>query len=288
MENMVKGRFRSSLVLTLAGLHVAAIVGVFLYPPWQVSPSVLVAAVAFYVVRSLGITIMHHRCWTHGSFRCGYWTQMFWAFCAALAFEGPGMIPKERQADSHSRGWVADHRQHHAFTDDVWDPHTPKLFGFWWAHLGWLVYETRWPDTYNPVDPLQDDPVALWQYRSFLPIAVGVGFLLPTLIWGPAGLVWCGFAGVVAHLNSAWTVNSVCHLWGRRPRTISGGEYTADQSRNNRWVALVTMGEGNHGNHHVKQNSAQLGERWYDFDLGWLVIRFMGYTGLAWRITARS
>ncbi len=284
MENVAKGPFRMGLALTLLGLHLGALIGVVYCPPWQAGWAVMLWALLWYVLRSLGITIMHHRYWTHGSFKCHALVRWFWMIPATVAFEGPAWGPEDLEHGNYSIGWVENHRQHHAFTEKQGDPHTPKLFGFWWAHWKWLLYQTLLPRGYHPADTLKSDPVARWQYRLYLPIAIGLGFLLPLFVWGVPGLVWCGFVGVVAHLHSAWSVNSIGHTYGRRPRNQDGSVYTDNEARNNRPLALVTSGEGNHGNHHVKPTSAQLGEHWYDGDLGYLIIWLMKCMGLTWNV----
>lgn len=285
MENVAKGPFRWGLAWTLLGVHLGALFGVIYCPPSKAGWAVMLWAFAWYEARSLGITILYHRYWTHGAFKCHAPVRWFWMIPATVAFEGPAWGPRDWDNSSYSIGWVVNHRQHHAFTEQQGDPHTPKLFGFWWAHMRWLLFQTLLPDGYHPVDTLWNDPVAHWQRRLYLPISIGLGFLLPLYLWGAPGLIWCGFVGVVAHLHSAWAVNSVGHMFGRRPRNRDGSLYTDNEARNNRPLAVLSSGEGNHGNHHVKPTSAQLGEHWYDFDVGWWVILLMQRMGLVWGVT---
>ena len=261
MDNPAKGRFRPGIGLVIVLLHAIAITAVFIIQ--DVSGMALVVAGILYAISSLGITVGYHRYFTHGAFQCGEGVKYVLAFAGALAAEGP--LDK----------WCSDHRQHHRFTDGEYDPHSPYAYrqplGFLWAHVGWLFWETARPDSYHPSTPAQDEAVVAWQARWYWYIVV-LGFLIPALLAGWTGLLLAGFIRIVAHLHVTWMVNSVCHMWGARPMGLDGVVWKNDKSRNNLLVAMLSMGEGWHGNHHVKPNSAELGYRWYQWDPGkWLI-----------------
>lgn len=268
MIKPVKGPFRPLLLLGLVIVHGGALYGA--REIWRTGAplAVWLGALAWYCMRSLGVTMGYHRFWTHGSYRCGPVTQWILAVWGAMAFEGSIL------------NWRHNHRQHHAFTDKVGDPHSPRM-GFWWAHVTWLLWETVVPAGFNPGDD-DNNWVVKWQHRLSWPFAIGLGFLLPLWLWGWPGLWLCGFIAVTLHWHATWLVNSACHRWGTRPLTLDGGGVaTADDSRNNIAVALVTMGEGWHGNHHVKQNSAHLGRVWWHWDPGFWCIKLLERIGLA-------
>ncbi|MBP6886359.1 MAG: fatty acid desaturase [Candidatus Pacebacteria bacterium] len=273
--NLVQGAFRRELVGVLAMLHFLAAYGVWWCSTWGVPATAWVLAVVLYCVSSLGITVGYHRYFTHGAFWCVREVKYALAIAGALAGEGP-----------LSR-WCADHRQHHRFTDGDFDPHSPwssragegfkqSVLGFLWAHVGWICWETKRPDGFHPGVPVHDAAVVAWQERYYWHI-VAAGFLVPFLLAGWAGFFLAGCIRMVAHFHATWMVNSVCHLWGSHPLGPDGDVWKRDKSRNNVFVALVTMGEGWHGNHHVQPHAAQLGYRWYHWDPGkWLIHLFEG------------
>lgn len=264
--NPAKGRFRSGLVVAITLVHLVALYGVWWCLTWGVSATAMALAATLYIAGSLGITVGYHRYFTHGSFRCRRPFQYVMATAGALAVEGP------------LGQWCPDHRQHHRFTDTGGDPHSPWTYrqplGFLWAHIGWLFWATERPAGYNPATPPHLKEVFDWQHRYFWHIVLA-GFIVPFMVAGWCGLFLAGFIRVVVHWHVTWAVNSVCHLWGARPIGPDGEIWRADQSRNNLLVAILGMGEGYHGNHHVRQNSAELGYRWYDFDPGKWFIRLM-------------
>jgi stearoyl-CoA desaturase (delta-9 desaturase) len=274
MEKGARGRFRWGLFGGLIGMHLASFGGAYYWPVGSVSWVVLAAALAVYVISSLGISVGYHRYFTHGSFKCPEWVKYMLAAMGALA--GEGTLAE----------WVRNHRQHHAYTEKDGDPHSPWRYrqplGFVWAHLGWLLWETVPPKDYHPIELVRDRAVIRWQERWYWSMVVA-GFVVPLLLWGWSGLVWVGFVRTLAHLHVTWCVNSVCHLWGTRPWALNGAPWTNDQSRNNAMVALFTSGEGWHGNHHVKQNAADLGrDHWWD--PGWWFISSLSRLGLAWNV----
>jgi stearoyl-CoA desaturase (Delta-9 desaturase) len=278
MKYGVRGPFRPGILFGLIVLHAGAVYGT--WSLWHfhtpISLELWLAALAYYAIRGLGITVGYHRYWTHNSFECAPWVQCILAGAGAIALEGPLAIPPERQQAAGSVGWVGDHRQHHAYTEHEGDPHSPWRYpqplGFLWAHIGWLLWQTNPPAGYRKPNYLSLNPIIRGQYRLYWPIAIGLGFVLPLAAWGLPGLWLCGFIGVVVFHHVTWAVNSVAHLWGTRPRDSRGRFFNQDQSRNNVLVALLGFGEGWHGNHHRQPNSAELGYRWYQYDPGkWLI-----------------
>jgi stearoyl-CoA desaturase (delta-9 desaturase) len=187
--------------------------------------------------------------------------------------------------------WVATHRRHHQHSDVVGDPHSPHghgsgvgglTAGFWHAHLGWMF---RGADAMavRSLPDLSRDPVARFVHRGFAWWAL-LGLLLPAFLGGVitwtwlgalTGFLWGGLARVFMAHHATWSVNSICHIWGHRAYP------TPDQSRNNAAVALVSLGEGWHNNHHAHPQSARHGLRWFQIDPTWMLIRGLSYVRLA-------
>jgi len=178
-------------------------------------------------------------------------------------------------------GWVSDHRNHHAHSDEEFDTHSP-LQGFFWAHMYWwmMVYDenrhtTEYLQKWAP--DLYKDPVHRWleKYHFIFPLLL---FATLYLVGGISWLVWGGFVRSIFVLHSTWLVNSASHIWGYRSQT------TRDKSTNLWWVALLTYGEGWHNNHHAFQTSARHGMRWWEIDLTYSAIQLMKLCRIAYNI----
>jgi fatty-acid desaturase len=223
-----------------------------------------------WVTGGIGICLTYHRLLTHRSFavRPG-WLEYVLTAVGACASEG-GPI-----------GWVADHRKHHAHSDEEDDTHTP-LRGFFWAHMYWWMkvgeHSEHTPEFYQKWCPdLNKDPVQRWldRYHFVFPLLLFAGLYAAG---GMSWLVWGGFVRTVFVLHSTWLVNSASHVWGYRTHP------TRDRSTNLWWVALLTYGEGWHNNHHAHQTSARHGLRWWEVDMTYLAIEAMKLCRIAYNI----
>ncbi len=244
----------------LAIAHVGTIAALFFWS-W---PALICALVLYWVGGSLGIGMGFHRLLTHRGYRVPKLVEYFLVTCGTLALEG-GPIQ-----------WVVTHRIHHAHTDRVGDPHTPRDGG-WWAHIGWILrgiqdYDQAAIERYAP--DLAKVRYYRWLNRYYyVPlIVVSVGLLL---FGGWSVLFWGLFLRVTLALHATWLVNSATHMWGRRRFD------TGEDSRNSWWVALLTFGEGWHNNHHAHPTSARHGLKWYEIDFNWWGIRVLQFVGLA-------
>jgi stearoyl-CoA desaturase (delta-9 desaturase) len=179
--------------------------------------------------------------------------------------------------------WVATHRRHHAYSDSEGDPHSPRS-GFWWAHMLWWMHydpvlgdpKERWKN----VKDLTRDPVHrfLERYQLLLPLTLAATLFVVGQVWGGVGLswlVWGLFVRATLVYHATWLVNSANHLWGYR------SYQTRDRSTNLWWVALLSLGEGWHNNHHAFQRSARHGLCWWEVDVTYLLIRLLGWLHLA-------
>ena len=217
---------------------------------------------AMYAISALGITIGFHRMLTHRGFDAPAPVRFAFLAAGSMALEGPAVE------------WAATHVKHHAKADQEGDPHSP-LEGFWHAHFGWLVRDRFvrsgvWakPFEHDRVAHLVDRTFPLWAVLSFaLPGLVGYAWNGWSGFW--SGLLWGGLVRVALVHHVTWSVNSVCHTFGRRPFA------TKDASRNNWLVGLLAFGEGWHNNHHAAPRSAVHGFEWWQFDLSGYIIRAM-------------
>ena len=237
-----------------------------------------------YVLVGLGVTVGFHRMLTHRAFETKPWLRATFAILGSMSVQG---------AVIH---WVADHRRHHAFTDEEGDPHSPHthpgeglravVAGLWHSHMGWLFDGERTSARRFAPD-LKKDPVIRWVDKLFpvwallglaIPFAAGFAISGGSLFAGFTAFVWAGLARVFLLHHATWSVNSICHMYGNRPFA------TKDESRDNWLVALVSFGEGWHHSHHAFPTSARHGLKRFQFDPSYLVIRTLERIGLVWNV----
>ncbi len=258
---------------------------------WQygwVSPFFVGMLVVGWLITGLGITIGFHRMLTHRSFDTYDWHRLFWAGVGSLAIEGPPLA------------WCAVHRQHHQHSDHEGDPHSPHLHGdglwagikgFWHAHTGWL-FGRSWDDEmiakYVPdlkrikgMDAISKQYV--WWIVASLALPAIIGGLA-TMSWFGAflGFLWGGLARIFLTHHVTWSVNSICHIFGRRDF------HSDDDSRNNLIFGILSHGEGWHNNHHAFPTSARHGLKWWQWDTSWMIIKLMSMVGLVWNVRTPS
>jgi stearoyl-CoA desaturase (delta-9 desaturase) len=253
-----------------------------------VGPLDLVLLLAIYAVSTIGITVGYHRLLTHRAFATHKWLEYAYAIAGSLAVEGPVI------------GWVSDHRKHHAHADEEGDPHSPHvdldgetpgaLRGLWHAHVGWLFDHATAQDAEKYAPDLLEDRGMRLIHRLF-PLWVTLGLVAPaaigylvggTLTAAITAFFWAGLIRVFMVHHLTFSINSICHFFGRRRFP------TDDRSTNVFWLALPTMGEAWHHNHHAFPRSAMHGLRWWEIDIGGLVIRAMKRLGLAWNVVLIS
>jgi stearoyl-CoA desaturase (Delta-9 desaturase) len=237
-----------------------------------------------YVATGLGITVGFHRYLTHRSFKTGRALRAVFAVLGSAAIEGPVI------------SWVADHRKHHRFSDREGDPHSPHvghgggwkgaLSGLVHAHLGWLFIHTERGARRRYAPDLVKDPVIRFVDRTFVIWALSgfaMSFLLGwaiggTLLAALTGMLWGGGVRMLVVHHVTYSINSLCHFFGRRRFT------TSDHSRNLLWLAIPSFGESWHNNHHAFPTSAFHGLRRWEIDPSALVIRALEGAGLVWDV----
>lgn len=219
--------------------------------------------VGLYVVRMFGLTAGYHRYLAHRTFKTGRAFQFILALLGTLAVQkGP-------------LWWAAHHRQHHKYTDQPGDVHSPVQDGFWWSHIGWVV-STRYDRTdWNAIKDFAVYPELRWLNRWHVvpPVALAV---LCFLLLGWQGLVWGFFISTVLLYHGTFAVNSFAHMFGSRRYA------TSDDSRNNFWIALITGGEGWHNNHHHYMSSVKQGFYWWEIDFSYYVLWTLSKFGIVW------
>jgi stearoyl-CoA desaturase (Delta-9 desaturase) len=237
-----------------------------------------------YGLSVVGITVGFHRLLTHRAFATFKPIEYAFAVMGSLAVEGPVI------------GWVTDHRRHHAHSDEEGDPHSPHvdphgetpgpLRGLWHAHLGWLFDHptAEGAERFAP-DLLEDRGMRAINRLFGLIVVLGLAFPFAVgwlvsgeLLGGVTAFFWAGLVRVFLVHHVTFSINSICHFFGRRRFE------TEDESRNVFWLAIPSFGESWHHNHHAFPRSALHGLRWWEVDLGGLVIRAMKRLGLAWNV----
>jgi stearoyl-CoA desaturase (delta-9 desaturase) len=243
---------------------------------------------AAYAITGLGVTVGFHRLLTHRSFKTSAALRGVMAAIGSAAIEGPVI------------SWVADHRKHHAFADEQGDPHSPHvghgvgwrgaLRGLFHAHMGWLFIHSERGSKQRFAPDLVKDRVVRAIDRTFLlwallglAVPFAAGYMLGgTLVAGLTALLWGGAVRVFLVHHVTYSVNSVCHVFGRRRFA------TDDESRNVFWLALPTMGEAWHNNHHAFPTSAAHGLGRWELDPSAAVIRALERLGLVWDVVRVS
>ena len=273
----------------VTGLPFAGI-GLVVWQAWNQSlrwSDVIVFAI-MYAATGLGVTVGFHRYLTHRSFKTSKPIRMVLAILGSAAIEGP------------VTAWVADHRKHHAFADQEGDPHSPHvghgggwrgaLKGLLHAHVGWLFLHTQRGAKRRYAPDLMDDPTISFVDRTFVFWALG-GLALPFVLGlaiggslhaGLTALLWGGLMRVLVLHHVTYSINSLCHFFGRRSYA------TGDESRNLAWLAPLSLGEAWHNNHHAFPTSAAHGLRRTQLDPSALVIRGLERLGLVWDVVRIS
>jgi stearoyl-CoA desaturase (Delta-9 desaturase) len=241
-----------------------------------VSTFAVAVAVGLYVLRMFAITAFYHRYFSHRSFSTSRPAQFAFALLGASAVQrGPIW-------------WASHHRHHHRHSDRPVDSHSPRQHGFLWSHVGWFLATENFPAKPSLVPDLVRYPELRWldRYDAAVPAALAV--MLYALgagleHWAPALgtsgaqlLVWGFCISTVAVYHVTFTINSLAHRYGSRRYA------TRDDSRNNPWLAMLTLGEGWHNNHHHYPSAARQGFYWWEFDASYYALRLLAALGVVW------
>ena len=263
-------------VLWFAGIHLSCLAVIWV----GVSPVAVLVGVLLYYARMFGLSAGFHRLLAHRAYDA---TPAFRTFIATL---GTAAIQKG------PLWWASVHRHHHRYSDQPEDAHSPIQGGFWWSHIGWILAPRHSStDVARIPDLIKHRDLRFLERYYLLP-----GIVLGALTWalgawlgsafpslgtsGPQMFVWGMLVSTTVLYHGTWSVNSIVHLWGARPY------HTTDYSRNNGLVALWTMGEGWHNNHHRYAASERQGFRWYQLDMSHMLLRAFSWVGLVSKLRA--
>ena len=218
---------------------------------------------ALYVIRMFGITAGFHRYFSHRSFKTSRGFQFL------LAFLG------QSSAQRGVLWWASKHRQHHKYSDTEQDIHSPVQHGFWFSHVVWIFSKRGLTEDYSSIKDFQKYPelALLEKWERFPP------FVLAVLVWAVAG--WSGlivgfFVSTVLLFHGTFTINSLSHVFGKQPYV------TGDHSRNNLFLAIITLGEGWHNNHHHFPSSTAQGFHWWQIDVTYYILKALSIFRIVW------
>ena len=245
--------------------------------------SALAVMLVMYLLTCLGVTLGFHRLLTHRSFQTYKWLQYGVAAIGSMSVQGPVM------------SWVADHRKHHAHTDQDGDPHSPHghgsgvrgaVAGLWYAHMGWLFERSGQAEHSRYARDLYEDKGMRFIHRTFglwVFLGIAIPFAIGYAVGGTLGIalevaLWAGPVRIFLLHHVTWSINSVCHFFGTRRFAVD------DHSTNVFWLAPLSMGEAWHHNHHTFPRSAVHGLKWWEVDPSAMIIRAMKRLKLAWNV----
>lgn len=223
--------------------------------------------IGMHIVTGLGITAGYHRCFSHRSHKAHPILQAIYLLLGAMVFQ-------------HSlRSWARNHRLHHMYSDTDKDPHNINE-GFFWAHLGWIIYRSDWENDYSNIKDLDSNKLVQWQDRYYWPIAIGLSLLVPVLYGLLAGdffgaIVYGGILRITFQEHCIFAINSFAHTFGRQKYSLKC------EARDSTILALLGNGEGFHSFHHRFANDYRNGWRWYQWDPSKWLIKACSFIGLA-------
>lgn len=272
MTESASGSLDWGMILLFSTMTAVTLIGVPLFAYFHDYTALdWILLAVLYIMTGMGITVGYHRMLSHRSFECRPSVKVCLLILGGWALQNSALR------------WCADHIRHHARTDSDEDPYNAQR-GFWHSHCGWLFVET--PHRLEKYESrLRKDPLIMWQHRYYVPIAL-TGLLVPFLAgWISGGWVsglgcflLAGMLRTVLVLNSTFTINSLCHLWGSQPHG------TQDSSRDNWLISFVSFGEGYHNYHHTYSRDYRNGPEWYNFDPSKWLIYVLSHLGLAYNL----
>ena len=246
-------------IIPFIAVHVVCLAVFFVDFRW----AFVFLCLALYAVRMFFVTAGYHRYFSHRSFKTSRVFQFILAFMAMSSAQ-KGVL-----------WWAAHHRWHHRYSDTEEDLHSPARFGFWWSHVGWILSDSYERTELQLIRDFAKYPELCWLDRNHWvpPTTLAVSLFL---LGGWGALVWGFFLSTVLLWHGSFTVNSLAHLFGRRRYA------TTDTSRNNWWLALITLGEGWHNNHHFYMASVRQGFFWWELDVTFYVLKVLSWVRIVW------
>jgi stearoyl-CoA desaturase (delta-9 desaturase) len=240
-------------------VHLACVAAIWTGITWQ---SIAICAVLYWA-RIFAIGAGYHRYFSHRS------------YSTSRAFQLILALGSQSTAQKSVLWWTAQHRHHHLHSDTELDLHSPRHRGFWYSHVGWIFARRQYSLDLTKVADFARFPELVWLHRYEL-VPATVLAVTCYLLAGWSGLIVGFFWSTVLVFHATFCINSLAHVHGRK-RYVTG-----DDSRNNWFLALFTMGEGWHNNHHACQSSVRQGFRWWEFDCTYYLLKLLSWTGLVW------
>jgi stearoyl-CoA desaturase (delta-9 desaturase) len=236
----------------------AAVIAVFFVP---FSWAMVALCLGGYLVRMFAITAGYHRYFSHRAYKMNRVAQFVMAWVGSMSVQ-KGVL-----------WWAANHRHHHRFSDQKQDIHSPRHSGFWWSHLGWILSDQHDKTQWELIPDLAKYPELKWLNRWHLVPVVTYALGL-FILGGWSALVWGFVVSTVLLWHGVFTINSLSHVFGTRRYQ------TTDDSRNNPLLALITLGEGWHNNHHTYMSSANQGFFWWEYDFSYYGLKALSWIGV--------
>ena len=256
--------------LSLVVLHLGCLGVIWVGWSWFA----ITIAMALYFIRMFSVTAFLHRYFSHRSFKTSRFMQFIFAVMASTALQRGALW------------WASHHRKHHQQSDGKDDVHSPNAKGFVWSHIGWLTSSKNFATDYTVIKDFAKFPelVFLNRYNKLVPVLMALGLYFlgawaasewPILqTSGTQVLIWGFFISTTVLFHGTSTINSLAHIFGNQRFK------TGDQSRNNFWLTLITLGEGWHNNHHHYMYSARQGFYWWEIDPTYYGLKVMSWLGI--------
>lgn len=267
-EQSVPVNWPAALMLTLTPIAALILVPLYLWHYGGFSTAAWVSFFVLWAYSGLSITVGYHRLWAHRTYEANWFVRLFWLIGGTFAIQNDVF------------NWASGHRVHHRYVDDNdKDPYSAKR-GFWFSHIGWMLYD--YPSGRNDFSNIPDltrDPMLRFQHRHYGWLILLTNFGIPAL-WGwLAGDIWGvlllgGLVRLVWSHHMTFFINSLAHIWGTRPFTDT------NTARNNPFLALLTWGEGYHNYHHFFQYDYRNGVKWWQYDPTKWIIYGLSKVGL--------
>jgi stearoyl-CoA desaturase (delta-9 desaturase) len=261
-------------VLPFVLLHLACFAVIWVEWSWFA----ILFAIVLYAIRMFAITAFYHRYFSHKAFQTSRFGQFIFAVIGSTAVQrGP-------------LWWAAHHRSHHINSDELSDAHSPVQHGFLWSHIGWFLARANFATRLDRVKELAKFPELRFLDRFDIVVPIIFACLIFALgSWlesaapklntdGWQLFIWGFVISTIALYHGTFTVNSLAHVWGNRRYA------TRDQSRNNWFIAIITLGEGWHNNHHHYPGAAKQGFYWWEFDFTYYGLKLLAAFGLIWNL----
>ena len=267
-------KFEFRRALPFVFLHLGCIGVIWVGWSWT---AVAIAAL-LYIARMFAITGFYHRYFAHRTFRTTRLMQFLFAAWGNTSVQRGALW------------WASVHRHHHRHSDKEEDAHSPGVRGFIWSHIGWMTSSRNFPTDYRSVRDLAQfrELVFLNRFDMIVPAVFGLALFglgaLLNWLWPDLGtsgaqiFVWGFFVSTTILLHGTLFINSLAHVWGNKRFD------TDDDSRNNFWLALVTLGEGWHNNHHRFMGTARQGFYWWEIDITYYLLKALSFTGIIWDV----